>query len=584
VIRIPTVRGGICALAGAFLPAAIASAATFTVINTNDSGAGSLRQAVIDANTNAGADTIDFNIPIAGLQTIALLSALPALTEPVTVNGYSQPGSSPNSNGPGLGDNSVHLIVINGAAAGGGSYAFTVSPGGSGSTFQGLVMDAFQTDGSGNGGGGFFLNGASGCTIAGNFIGTDATGNGGFGNLGPGIFAINASPNNMIGGTTPAARNVISGNNHGGVILGNTGTTGNLVQGNFIGLNAAGTATVSIQQPGGVIINIQGPGNNTIGGNTADARNVISGNFGAAVDIENGSQTNVVQGNFIGTDVTGTLPVPNGGGGNFGGVFISDGFSGAATDNTIGGTGAGEGNVIAFNNGNGITLSAFQGNANVRNLISGNRIFSNTALGIDLGNDGVTPNDAGDGDTGQNNLQNFPVITSATAGAGTTTIVGTFNSSSSATFTLEFFSSVNCDPSGNGEAEIFLGTAQVITDAGGNAAFNVVLPVSIPAGQVVAATATDSTNNTSEFSACVAIVGGGPTPTPTATPTATSTPTPTPTGTATVTATPTFTPNPGGPTPTPSGGSVTVPTLSFPWQILLVTALAATALFLLRRT
>jgi hypothetical protein len=591
VVGNPSVRGGICALAGVLL-SALASAATFTVINTNDSGAGSLRQAVIDANANAGADTIVFNIPVAGVQTIALLSALPALTEPVTVDGYTQPGSSPNTNGPGLGDNSVHLILINGASAGGGSYAFTVSPGGSGSTFQGLVMDAFQTDGSGNGGGGFFLNGASGCMISGNFIGTDATGNAGLGNLGPGIFAINASPNNVIGGTAPAARNVISGNNHGGVILGNTGTTGNLVQGNFIGLNAAGTAAIPFQQPGGVIINIQGPGNNTIGGNTADARNVISGNASAGVDIENGSQNNVVQGNFIGTDVTGTLPVPNGGGGNFGGVFISDGFSGASTDNTIGGLGAGQGNVIAFNAGNGVTLSAFQGNANVRNLISGNRIFSNTALAIDLGNDGVTPNDAGDGDTGQNNLQNFPVITSATAGAGTTTIVGTFNSSPSATFMLEFFSSVTCDPSGNGEGEIFIGSAQVITDAGGNAAFNVVLPVSVPAGQVVTATATDSTNNTSEFSACAIITGGGPTatPTPTSTPTVTSTPTPTSTGTVTATPTPTatatstFTPIPGGPTPTPSGGAATVPTLSFPWQILLVAALAAAALFLLRRT
>jgi hypothetical protein len=534
-------------------------AATFNVINVNDSGAGSLRQAVIDANTAAGADTIVFNIPGAGLHTIALLSALPALTEPVTVDGFTQPGSSPNTNGPGLGDNSVHLIEINGTSAGAGSYAFSLDSASSGSTFQGLAIQGFQEDGSGNGGGGFFLNSSSGNTIAGNFIGTDATGLAGVGNQGSGLFLLSASVGNTIGGNTPGARNVISGNGHGAIGLGNASTS-NLIEGNFIGPNAAGTAAIP-NQPGGVSINVFGVGDNVIGGVTPSARNVISGNLGYGVDIENGANNNVVEGNFIGTDVTGALPVPNG----QGGLLISDGFSGPANDNVIGGTGPGQGNVIAFNNGNGVTLSAFQGNANVGNAIRTNVIFGNTGLGIDLGDDGVTPNDAGDADAGHNNLQNYPVITSVDS-SGNVHIVGTLNSIPSTLFFLDFFASATCDPSGNGEAETYLGTAQVTTDAGGNAAFDVTLPVTVPVGQSITATATDNSGNTSELSACT-IVGGGPTPTLT----------------PTTTATPTLTPIGGSPTATPVGGVAAVPTLSLGWQILLVLALAVVSVFVLRR-
>ena len=279
-------RGGVWTVIAVLLGASAGVAATFTVINTNDSGAGSLRQAVIDANANAGADTIDFNIPGAGLHTIALQSALPQLSGPVTVNGFSQPGSSANTNGPGLGDNSVHRIEINGAAAGAGSYAFSLGAAASGSTFQGLVIQGFLTDGSGNGGGGFFLDSSSGNTFAGNFIGTDATGLAGVGNQGAGLFVVGASLGNTIGGMTPAARNVISSNGHGAIVLGNVSTS-NLVQGNFIGVNATGTAALS-NQPSGISINIQGVADTVIGGVTASARNVISGNNGYAVDMENG--------------------------------------------------------------------------------------------------------------------------------------------------------------------------------------------------------------------------------------------------------------------------------------------------------
>src|SRR5262249_9479711 len=148
-------------------------------------------QAVLDANATAGTDTIAFNIPGSGLHTISLLSALPLITEQVTVDGYTQPGSSANTNGPGLGDNAIILIELDGTSAGAGSSAFSLGSSGSNSVFRGLALNRFQSDGSGNGGHGFLLSGASGCTIAGNFIGTNAAGSAGLNNGGLGLFVLN---------------------------------------------------------------------------------------------------------------------------------------------------------------------------------------------------------------------------------------------------------------------------------------------------------------------------------------------------------------------------------------------------------
>jgi hypothetical protein len=141
------------------------------------------------------------------------------------------------------------------------------------------------------------------------------------------------------------------------------------------------------------------------------------------------------------------------------------------------------------------------------NSILSNSIHSNGTtvkhLGIDLGadlnTDGVTPNDAGDGDTGANNLQNFPVITMAVSTAGTTNVQGTLNSTPDQTFNLQFFSNQTCDAAGNGEGQTFLGSTSVTTDANGNASFNTTLATATSAGQFVTATATDAPSNTSEF-------------------------------------------------------------------------------------
>jgi parallel beta-helix repeat protein len=216
---------------------------------------------------------------------------------------------------------------------------------------------------------------------------------------------------------------------------------------------------------------------------------------------------NAVRYNYVGTDATGTLDLGN----TAFGVAID-----GSTDTTI------LGNTIAFNTGVGVVMIG----ASSGNKVTQNSIYENTGLGIDLGNNGVTANDSGDGDTGANNLQNFPNL--SWAWNGSTNILGTFNSTTSTQFTLEFFYSASCDPSGYGEGETYLGSTTVDTDPSGNAPIDVTFPETVPVGQHITATATDPGGNTSEFSACIPVYPP-PTPTPMPSPTPTSTPTPTPT-------------------------------------------------------
>ena len=249
------------------------------------------------------------------------------------------------------------------------------------------------------------INNATGNLVQGNFIGTDVTGTAPLGNANVGVL-IEAATNNTIGGATAGARNVISGNAFDGVFLA-TMATGNLVQGNFIGTDVTGTAAIGNRY--GVYIGSSCGGgnivsNNTIGGTSAGAGNVISGNRIAGVNISGLATGNLVQGNFIGTQVDGTSPLGNSGQGVH--IVCPD-----ATENIIGGTGSGAPNVIAHNGENGVQFIF----SPTDNGVLTNSIFSNDGLGIDLVGvpSGVTPNDAGDVDTGPNNQQNFPVLTSA---------------------------------------------------------------------------------------------------------------------------------------------------------------------------
>jgi uncharacterized repeat protein (TIGR01451 family) len=512
-------------------------AAIITVINTNDSGTGSLRQAIINANSAGfpGADLINFNIPGAGTQTIAPLTPLPALTGPVTIDGSTQ---SPGSATPPIELAGTNLPV------GGLSNGLSVSA--SNSIVRGLVINRFDSVGVG-------LSGSN-TIVDGSFIGTNAAGTAGQPNGDTGVL-INAGSGNLVGGTVAAARNVISANTGHGVQVLLGPATLHQIQGNFIGTNAAGTSGLGNGSDGvNMLSGIGNVTNCTIGGTTAGARNVISANTGVGVQFLTVGTSNLVQGNLIGTDASGSSGVGNGSSGvavteatnctiggtvpGAGNVISGNGFDGvrinlstatgnlvkgnkigtradgitslpnssvgvrvlnSASNNTIGGA-PGEGNIIAFNFEAGVMIETGIGNA-----IQSNSIFANNGLGIDLGTTaGITPNDTNDGDTGANNLQNFPVLTlSNGVPGGGVNVQGTLNSNANTAFTLDFFANSACDPSGNGEGQRFLGSAAVMTNASGNATINANLAASASIGEFITAVATSAEGNSSEFSGCV---------------------------------------------------------------------------------
>jgi len=649
----PRAARRLCILILALAAAGGARGATVTVNSTGDAtaldGAVTLREAIAAVNAQANVsdvvaagsygsnDTIAFNVGGGGPQTIGLgATPLPVIGKPVTIDGYTQPGSSPNTLA--VGENAVLNVILQGTS-GSGVHGLEVGVGGGGSTIRGLVLQRH-----------FFavqINGSN-VTVAGNFIGTDRTATTA-GAATTNTTAVNvnigAIGGNVIGGVTPADRNVISGNGNGVVF---NSQLGNTVQGNYIGVNGAGTAALSNggygialgtagvasiggstiggitptpgQGPGNVIsgngsigIQIQtngsgttigpvtiqgnivgldatganaipntGPNVNlrdtdlpntgtprigpvTIGGSAAGAGNVLSAGGHGIFHLAGGT---IIRGNRIGTDVTGTIARPNtfgievtgtnvfAGGATIGGSGPNDGnvisgnlsdairvFLSSATiqgnrigtsatgtaltnggygifvdsgETTIGGTVAGAGNVIANNGNFGVHVrigSAAAHNAS-NAAILGNSISNNGFLGINnSAPDVVTLNDPGDADSGPNDLQNFPVVTSATLGAGTVTVSGTLNSTAAATFRVELFSSVACGSFGHGQGLTYLGFVSVTTDGSGNAAFGPTV-FTAPAGQpVITATATNAASRTSEFSSCVTATGPPAAPT-----------------------------------------------------------------------
>jgi len=312
---------------------------SFVVTNTNDSGRGSLRRAIQNSNIHPGEDTITFAIPGAGPQVIRLLSPLPAITDGVIIDAYTQPGARPNTLASG--DNANILVAVDGSATGPAADGLLISAGPS--VVRGLAIEHF-------GGAGIFDEAPS--LIEGNFIGTDVTGTQALGNSldgvviaappislglsgGPRISAVLPS---TIGGTTPDARNIISGNGGSGIEIFGATVRSNLVEGNLIGTDATGTRALGNQFVG---VFLNGSPFNTVGGTAAGAGNVISGNSLPGVEIFGAGATgNRVLGNLVGTDVSGTRAVGNG---NIG-VLINQ-----ASGNTIGGTTAAERNIISGN-------------------------------------------------------------------------------------------------------------------------------------------------------------------------------------------------------------------------------------------
>ncbi len=488
-------------------------------------------------------DIINFNITGAGVKTITATGAEPTIARPLTINGYTQGVASVNTLANA--DNAVILIQLNGSSAGAGVDGLTLGAGSGGSTIKGLDISNF----AGNG----LVVQSDGNFIAGNFIGVDPTGtprapNGTFPNSGDGIRILDAS-NNQIGSTSPADRNLVSGNSLVGIhIVGAliTPATANTIQGNFVGvaadgLSSVGNRTEPAPAPGSAEgnnlfgIEISGGNLNTIGGTTAGARNVIGFNADG-IEIDNGAQQNTIQGNYVGVGANGVAATKN----LLHGIALrsSNGFGAplgppqanepGVSNNLIGGTAAGAGNVVEFNGTAGIAVFgnpvSSSGQPNVGNAIEGNSVFENgrdyqTAssaptplLGIDLSNafpfprdDGLTPNDSlGHGAANDpNNLQNFPVLTEARSQGGMTTITGTLHSAPNTTFRVEFYAS-DIDPLGlPAEGQEFTGFRNATTDSSGDASINTTLNFPVSNGRLVTATATDPLGDTSEFSAAV---------------------------------------------------------------------------------
>jgi len=649
--------------------------ATFTVTNTNDAGAGSLRQAIAGAEASAGTDTIAFALLTSdanynvgtGVWTIGLGSELETIDNSTIIDGWSQAGwvdkplielngSAASNNADGLqftaGTSVVRGLIINGfgqgGAAGGGGTGIIVEVNaqatiqgnyiGTNATGTGLPVEqngdwgillfsngstvggtaAFERNViSGNDIDGIRVDGGDGNVIQGNYIGTDVTGTADLGNAFDGIWLTNGANNNTIGGAAAGERNVISGNNRDGVNVENSAN--NRIQGNYIGTNAAGTAPLGNGRDGiglnnaaslntiggtalgagnvlsgnvsngielngagtannvvfGNIIGLDFAGNtpiangtsgifltgasaNTIGGTAAGARNVISGNGLDGVQGQNVNGT-IIQGNYIGTDGTGTLDRGNGqngiwldgassnntiggtaldagnvisgnalagiefagtGSGNIAqGNYIGTNATGSAllgnsnsgvrisgtTGTTVGGTVIGAGNVIAYNAWDGVNIAAGTGHA-----VLGNSIYSNGQIGIDLeGSSDVDPNDNNDIDTGTNALQNFPVLLGGSYDGTTLTVTATLNTALG-TYRIEFFASSAADPSGHGEGGRYLGFTTVSLAAAGTQPLNwAQAGITLNPGEVITATATNTaTGNTSEFSAALYSVTG----------------------------------------------------------------------------
>jgi uncharacterized repeat protein (TIGR01451 family) len=654
-VRRPTRRG----LPGLYLELLEARQllATYTVDSTGDADTlGTLRYAINQANANAGSDTIVFAIPGAGPHVIQPLSALPTITDQVTISGATQ---DPLADLP--------QIVLDGSLAGADVDGLRLGAGAvtsaSGSIISGLAINQFSGAGiailtgansvairsnflgtdntgstalpnnvgvairnsfsntvggvttdfrnliSGNTAAGVVITGSTGLAnvIQANIIGLALSGNSALPNLGPGIqISGDGSTNsgarsNTVGGSLTAARNFIGGNTGPGILIKDAGASSNQIQGNFIGTNTSGTtaianavgveirdqatsnsvggastslrnvisgnftadvridnadsnsvvgnligtnsdgtAAIPGNSPGTVGVLIQnGSDNNTVGGTTSSAANVISGHQDAGVWIRGAvisgdptSSGNVLQGNVIGAAIGGSTALPN-----LIGVRISDG----ARNSTVGGTSTSARNIISGNTQNGVVLedvtttgNLFQGNYigvafdGTTALANGqNGVFVNGALNSQIGgtvtgagntiafNGGTGVRvDAGTGNAIQRNsifsngdlgiiapvgLQNAPVLTAASTTGSVTTVTGTLNATASTTYTIEFYSNTTPDPSGAGEGQTYLGSTSVTTDSNGAATFSAALSPAAGLGLTISAIAIAPSGNTSQF-------------------------------------------------------------------------------------
>jgi len=385
-----------------------------------------------------------------------------------------------NASGTGALPNAVNGVYVGGAAS--------VTIGGTAAGAGNLI--------SGNGQGGVKIEGND-VSVQGNLIGTNADGtaaiaNGSFQAANGGVWVVSGS-NILIGGTTVTARNLLSGNGGAGVwIDGGTAT----VQGNWIGVNASGTAALGNSRWGVALF----ASSQVVGGSAPGAGNLVSGHTAANTGGIHVAGTNqVVQGNVIGLNATGTANLPNGSGAD---TYASGIDVRSGNGHQIGGTAPGEGNVIAGNNGHGVRVSASQAR------ILGNSIRDNQWLGIDLlpaseSQNTATPNDGAKTVGAPNQLMDAPVLTSAKVRDGQLTVAGYVGSAAGQSVfggaQVELFISDN-HASGRGSGKTLLG--RLSTDGSGNFAGTLTLTgITLPANARLTGTATDGAGNTSEFGA-----------------------------------------------------------------------------------
>ena len=510
---------------------------TFVVTNASDApapSANSLRWAILQVNADTSPDTIQFDIPGAGVHSIQLTSPLPPVVNSVVLDGTTQP----NYQG-------VPLIQLDGSKLGPGSDGLVVT--GGGSTVSGLAIVGFR-------GSAIVLESSGGDVVAGNYLGVSASSGKATPN-GEGI-SVTASSRNTIGGTASGAGNLISGNSTNGIDINNGEgpAINNQIMGNLIGTTASGLTALA---NGGAGILIDGASSTEIGSPSSGFSNVVSGNLGAGIKVTSAAAGTTIANDAIGVGEDGTTLIGNGGdgilvdgalgvtvGGNVpnqanviggnqangietmggtGGILVESNFIGtdstgkllnlgnrengiqlASSSNTIGGTGASVANTIDFNGsgqvGSGVQLVG----SPAQNAILSNSIYGNAGLGINLG-DGPTPNHA-PGTPGPNNYQNYPTLSSSQSdGSSVTTITGSLYSIAKTTFLMQFFASPNAGLDGFGQGKNLIGSQSVQTDANGNVVFTAPIPSGTAAGQFISATATDPDGDTSEFSADVRV-------------------------------------------------------------------------------
>jgi len=469
------------------VPPSNAAADPFVVNSTGDGadaqvgdgicndGAGycTLRAALMEANAGWNKQ-IHFNIPGAEPHVIQPLSALPLIESAMVIDGYTQPGAQPNTNPAPLGLNTQLMIGLDGSQTG-GSIAFGFNPNQE-SAIDSLVIQGFAiyNFGAAIGGGYEETYDVIGARFVGNFFGTDVTGT--LASSGSGIVISGHRLMNIdIGGIYPEDRNLIPG-----VSISSRYPESIQIQGNLIGTDISGERPLG--NGGGIYVS--NAYHILIGGVDSGAANVISGNINNGIELEGNDGITTIQGNLIGLAADGQTPLGNGGDGIYAhehaGVTIND-------------------NYIAYNQGNGLTFGLYN---NSSSISLPNAIFNNGGLGIDLLNDGITPNDPLDSDTGPNGLQNYPVLEGVVHSGGSVIVSGTLNSQPNQTYQLWFFTNAQCDPSGYGEGEAFATELVVMTDGNGNAPFTAVFPQQAERPFVTATASPSVFSGTSEFSLC----------------------------------------------------------------------------------